>query len=310
MLSVTAGWWMFSHQLLIDELLGTLYLATLYFLWRAIIDGSVSKWMLFYIFMALAVLAKGLLGIAFPAGVLVLYIVIRRKWKLIGQSHPFMGCLILGIIVGPWAFLFERHNPGALSYMIINEHFNRLFDMRVPHDYGVVQTDASTFLAITLIWLMPWGLFIPEVAAFVRRQLKSQGSSVPAVSKTEESTVDARREGILLLSIATLLVIVFFTVVPSRLVYYGLPAIPTFVVLCAGAFEDRIANSVRFGVLDCLSPLVFGVALLAVTPFVPGLLSHIPELSGIIGSKVGVSALALAAGLMLGGAGLMMKRRK
>ena len=313
MLSVAAGWWMFSHQLLIDELLGTLYLASLFFLWRAIVSGGLAKWVLFYVLMALAVLAKGLLGIAFPVGVLVLYIVIRRKWSLIGQAHPFFGCLILGAIVGPWAFLFERNNPGALKYMVINEHFNRLFDMRVPHDYGVVQTDAATFLLITLIWLMPWGLFIPEVVAFVSRQLKSRQPSEPAISMIAEGTIDAsdaRREGILLLSIATLIVIVFFTVVPSRLVYYGLPAIPPFIVLCAGAFEDRISNPIRFGVLDCLGPLLCGAILLGVAPFVPALLGYIPEFSDVIGSKFGVSALALAAGLMLCGAGLMMKRRK
>ncbi len=305
MLSVSAGWWLFAHQLLIDELLGTLFLASLYFLWKAIVTDRLSRWIFFYATMALAVLAKGLLGIAFPAGVLVFYILIRKKWDLIGKARPFLGLLILAAIVGPWAYVYERNNPGAIAYMIINEHFNRLFDMRVPHDYEVVQTGAGIFLMITFIWLMPWGLFAPEAVAFTWRQLRAGKRSAPATG--EAASLDIKTEGILVLAIGFALVVGFFTVVPSRLVYYALPAIPPFAVLCAGAIEDRLANPRSAARSEFLFPLLVGVLLLIGVPFVSSALAMAPEVRDA-GSTTVVCALAAAAGLVLLVAGVLMKR--
>ena len=308
MLSVSAGWWLFAHQLLIDELLGTLFLASLYFYgkpWSATICPNGSC---FYVSIALATLAKGLLGIAFPVGVLVLYILVLKKWSLIRKSRPLMGCLIFAAIVGPWVYLFERDNPGAIKYMIVNEHFNRLFDMRVPHDYEVVQTDAVTFVLITLVWLMPWVLFMPEIIGFVWTELKSRHSAKPAITKDSELDAPGKFDGILILCIAALLVVGFFTVIPSRLVYYALPAIPPFMVLCAGAFENRISNPIRSGKLDCLAPVLFGVVLVALVPVIPSWLKLSPELQLVIGSNIGVSLLASAVGLSLCAAGMLMKR--
>ena len=42
-LGISAGWYLFSHQLLIDELLCTLYLASLYFLWKGIVERGRSR---------------------------------------------------------------------------------------------------------------------------------------------------------------------------------------------------------------------------------------------------------------------------
>ena len=127
MLAVAPGWYVFAHQLLIDELLTILLFAALYLLWQAIYARhSYWRWGLFYGVVGLAVLAKGLPGVFFPLLTLGLFVLVRRDWRLLLHARPFFGMAVLALIVGPWAWLLEAHNPGALKYMIVNEHLKRL----------------------------------------------------------------------------------------------------------------------------------------------------------------------------------------
>jgi 4-amino-4-deoxy-L-arabinose transferase-like glycosyltransferase len=297
MLTLSIGWYMFAHQLLIDELLSTLIMLSLYALWKAIQSGRRWHWCIFYVVIGLAVLAKGLLGIIFPVMTLAVFILIRREWSLIRGCYPVMGFLLVSAVVGPWAYLYESHNPGALEYIVINEHFRRAFDNRIPHDYGVVQVSAFMFMFLTLVWLAPWSLLLPRLSKFVL-----------AKNKTGESS--ASRDAVLLLTLGTVLPVLFFLLIPSRLIYYGLPALPPFMLLCAGCWSNLPELKLENKYIDAALFGITGVALLVLAFFIPNWLKGVSEISLIFDSVGDFTPMIFAIGAALTLAAVLIYLRK
>jgi 4-amino-4-deoxy-L-arabinose transferase-like glycosyltransferase len=316
MLAVSSGWYLFCHQLLIDALLSVINLASLYFMTRAIVARTKTRpWVLFYAVVGVSVMAKGLIGICFPAAALLLFIAWRRDWALIRLSRPLMGALVIAAIVAPWIILVEYYNPGALRYMIVNEHFKRALDTRWPRDYSVVQVNVPKYIGITLVWLAPWSLLVPQAWQACRQTLKN---------KSDKSEYE--RVAVTVLAIGALLPLIAFLPMPSRLIYYSLPALPPFAMLAARWWSTSAEPSVArqrwiaagtflliggaiFGAGFFLGDWLKGIPDLAATP---ALLTMIPHLAFMLGGALLLGGILLgfrkpawsmiALGLLLGAA--------
>ena len=302
MLAVAPGWYIFSHQLLIDELLSVLILAALYLLWKAICArDSLWRWALFYGVVGLAVLAKGLPGLFFPLLALGLFVIVRRDWGLIRRSQPLLGIVLVAGVVGPWAYLFEAHNPGALRYMIVNEHLRRIFDERIPKDYGGVQVSAIKFVLFTVLWCAPWSFLLPQIASF-----SLKGARTDASGSGPRSAKDA----VLLLGIGAVAPVAFFALIPARLIYYGLPAVPPLAVLCAGSVSAAGYWSERSRRVAAGFAVMFGLALACVRHFLPEWLASLPDLAAtpMLLKNISSEGLLLATGFVLCGLLLFCRR--
>src|SRR3954467_15591033 len=127
--------------------------------------------------MAFAVLLKGLIGVVFPVGIAVVYLLISRRffsretWR---RLHPISGALIFLAIAVPWHALATLRNPpyfaftfqsipgeyhGFFWYYFMNEHVLRFLGRRYPHDYNTVPR--VLFWALHLVWLFPWSVYFP-----------------------------------------------------------------------------------------------------------------------------------------------------
>ncbi|AFZ35132.1 glycosyl transferase family 39 [Stanieria cyanosphaera PCC 7437] len=245
MLTVTTGWFIFTHQLLIDVLLGTLLLASNYFLWKLLSQPkSYIFFLAFYGCLSLCLLTKGLIGIAFPLAGLLGLIIIKRNNKIVQKIKLGQGILLIIAITLPWFIAVEKANPGFLHYFIFNEHLNRIFDRRFPPDYEVSKISALGYLGITAVWCLPWILFFPSVIKFAWQQYQTKHQSA-----------------IILLAIAFTLPILVFLPLSSRLIYYSIPAIAPYIILCAGYFSYHSFKiygfiSILIGVV-CLSTIYF-----------------------------------------------------
>ena len=237
MLSVTLGWFIFTHQILIDALLGTLLIASNYFLWRSLYQPqSRFSWWGTYITLALCVLTKGLIGIVFPLLGCFGLIIVRRDLKILKRIKLKRGLLLMLAIVLPWFVAVEQHNPGFWHYFIVNEHFDRLLDRRYPPDYEVSKISAIGYLAITCCWCFPWILFLPSV-------IKSNLMEWQRGFTKNASLLDRKNsDGIFLLSTAAILPVILFLPLSSRLIYYSIPAIPPYIMLCAGWWSKNRRN--------------------------------------------------------------------
>ena len=113
-----------------------------------------ALFMAFYVFMALATLTKGLIGIALPGAVVFLWVLLLNRWKALWPFYPLAGTLLLLAIAAPWHVLAARANPDFLHFYFIHEHWER-FTTRVHGRYQ----PWWFFLALLPAGVFPWTLF-------------------------------------------------------------------------------------------------------------------------------------------------------
>jgi len=306
MLSVAMGWFIFTHQLLIDALLSTLILAMLYCLWRLVWEPRRTRYCFaLYGLLGLSILAKGFLGLVFFCLGCAGLILSRRSLKVLKKLKPVTGAGMTLAIVLPWFIAVEAANPGFLQYWLVNEHLKRVVDTRWPPDYEVSSISPWGYLAVTALWCFPWVVLLPQtLTAAWKDWRQGQRSSV---------TMQHRRsEGIVLLSMAIALPVLLFLPMSSRLVYYSVPAIAPFVILCSGWWcrcEERENQGGRY-----TAALLFGflgISCCVAAFWLPGAaLQSLPEIARVpgVGSILVALLLPLGLGLLLGGVLLAYRR--
>jgi 4-amino-4-deoxy-L-arabinose transferase-like glycosyltransferase len=129
----------------------------------------------FWICSAFACLTKGLLGIAYPAAVLLILSIFYREARM-----RFRGLLrweylvIVVLIVAPWHIWAEWHFPGYFRYLMSSEwlgHLRGLSDE--THDF--LGMPAYQFLVMHLAWWFPWSIaLLPGVIFAWRRVIRQR----------------------------------------------------------------------------------------------------------------------------------------
>ncbi|MBI3830965.1 MAG: glycosyltransferase family 39 protein [Planctomycetes bacterium] len=236
MLSVSAGWFLFSHQAMIDPLLSMLVLWSLYLLWKCVRDpGPRRNWLALYLVLALSQMAKGPVALLFVLLAFGGVVVLRKRPKLILQAGAWWGLPLLCLPIFVWMWYVEQRVPGFLDHFFNNEIINRIRGTRWPPDFTVSAVGPVGYLLVTAVWCAPWALFLPQTTLFAWR-----GAFGKDDGETPEA--QARRDGVLILALGVLGPATAFLPMSSRLIYYSLPAVPAFAVLAAGWWlsgEDR-----------------------------------------------------------------------
>jgi len=106
---------------------------------------------------ALAFLAKGLIGIVFPAAILVLWLLLSRRHREIGKAVSLPGLALFLAIALPWVLLVQRANPDFLWFFFVREHLLR-FTTKMHHRYEPFWY----FFPIVIGGLLPWLAFAPR----------------------------------------------------------------------------------------------------------------------------------------------------
>ena len=171
-----------------------------------------------YLCAALAVLAKGLIGIVFPGAIIFLYLVVTGRWRLLKTMRLPTGMLLFFAVSAPWFIMVSLRNPEFARFFFIHEHFER-FTTTVHGRYQPFWF----FIPILLGTMLPWSLFIPAAVSGVW-----QGRT------TREG--DAR----LYLLIWAAFIFLFFSKSDSKLIPYILPVIPPLALLVGDAFSRAL----------------------------------------------------------------------
>jgi 4-amino-4-deoxy-L-arabinose transferase-like glycosyltransferase len=80
---------------------------------------------LFYFSCALAFLTKGLIGVLFPSGILIVWLIWVGRWREIWKFFSPVGILIFLAVVCPWLILAQKENSDFLWFFFVREHFLR-----------------------------------------------------------------------------------------------------------------------------------------------------------------------------------------
>jgi 4-amino-4-deoxy-L-arabinose transferase-like glycosyltransferase len=160
-----AGVFLFTRILIPDVLLSLLIAASLYFLLTALEDRQAWRWYAGYACMALGVLTKGLIALAFPGGAAFLYLAATGEWRRWREFRIVTGTVLFLLIAAPWHILAGLRNTGGANghgffwFYFVNEHFLRFLGKRYPRDYNKLPW--ALYWSLHLVWLFPWSLYLP-----------------------------------------------------------------------------------------------------------------------------------------------------
>jgi 4-amino-4-deoxy-L-arabinose transferase-like glycosyltransferase len=226
--------------------------------WEATRANSLPRRIAFTIaaavFAGLAILTKGLIGLAVVVIGYLLYVVINRKCMrtfVVSATTSLSGGLLL---VSPWLIAMERRSPGYLYYYFVQRHILGFATHSQPHG-----NEPWYFYLLPLtVGTAPWILY-----AFISlRQAWGR--------KGRRSISDAT----LLVACWLLGGLVFLSLAKSKLIPYALPLYPAIAILaghaCKQFLEDELLPSLKntfekvFNfccVVGCLSPIgiLFGI---------------------------------------------------
>lgn len=203
---------------------------------------------------ALNVLTKGLIGIVFPAAIIVVYLLLARDLRHLLRMRLFSSLLVFLAISAPWHVLAAIRNPAAgqskgfLWFYFVNEHFKRYLGTRYPRDYDTVPL--AIFWGLVLVWLLPWSAFLPQAIR----------NGVRAWRARREATDDRSRA--LLLCVVWAAVILLFFSFSTRQEYYMLPALPALALLL-GAWLQNEERETELGRMPA-SAFISSVTLFAI----------------------------------------------
>ncbi|MEG4807813.1 glycosyltransferase family 39 protein [Microcoleus sp. F8-D3] len=189
-----------------------------------------NKWYLtFYVLIALAILAKGPVGIVVPAlivGSFGLYL--GNFWQLWREMRPVSGILIILAIALPWYILVILANGQTYIDSFFGYHNFQRFT-------GVVNKHSAPwyfYFFVVLVGFAPWSIYLPVAIARTRFWQRSYWRRQPRSAQ---------------LSLFALFwfgcIFGFFTIAVTKLPSYVLPLIPAAAILVTLLWSDIIAGN-------------------------------------------------------------------
>ncbi len=224
--ATSAGLIVFSRGVNFDIFITMTVACALAFFFAAELEASrrARHWLLagFYAGMGAALLAKGLIGVVIPAGVVALYYLLRRRRPEMWKS-AFWGFFITLAVAALWyAPVVARHGWTFVDEFFVKHHFARYLSNKYHHPQPF-----WFYLAIIPALLLPWSAWLASGISQARRW----------DWRADDATGKLR-----IFALAWLLFpLLFFSVSGSKLPGYILPALPGAALLMG----ERLASFLR-----------------------------------------------------------------
>ena len=118
-------------------------------------DSARDAWplILFYAFVGMAILAKGLIGVIFPFAIIGVYYLLSRRWP----DRAFLVSLLWGlplvaVIAGPWHFaVYRRYGSEFIDIYFIQNHVERFTTNKYLHPQPFY-----FFFWVLPVMMLPW----------------------------------------------------------------------------------------------------------------------------------------------------------
>jgi 4-amino-4-deoxy-L-arabinose transferase-like glycosyltransferase len=204
------------------DLLFTLFFTlSLHTLMKAIFHpGGSWRFLAAYALMALATLAKGLIGVVLPGLIALAFVAARREWRDLLKWRLPAGVLVFLLVAGPWLLLVGLGTDGQWPRDFLWVHHFRRYTEGAGH-----REPFHYYLWNLPLDLLPWTFFLPTAIASWWRRKESLKEPVN-----------------LFFFLWFAVIFLFFTLSDTKRGLYLLPAFPPVALFLARSLMERIAR--------------------------------------------------------------------
>jgi 4-amino-4-deoxy-L-arabinose transferase-like glycosyltransferase len=189
---------------------------------------------------ALGMLAKGLIGVVLPGGVLFFWVVLTGRWRSLAVLLWPPAVVFFFVLAVPWFWFMQQKFPGFFDYYFIHQQFERFVGESFNNPQPV-----WFYIPVVFGMTLPWSLGL--IGIMNRTFWKSPGATL----------------GVLMV-IWFFLILVFFSIPASKLIGYTVPAlVPLAVLVAEGLWAIRQARGSAF-TLAVIRGFVVGSAIACV----------------------------------------------
>jgi 4-amino-4-deoxy-L-arabinose transferase-like glycosyltransferase len=234
-LTTSPGIFVYTRFLIPDAIVAMWLTMCLYFFLIAYQQEKPSRWVCwgFAVAVALNVLTKSLIGLAFPGMIIFVFFLLAGNFKKLRAMRPWSSTLVFLIVAAPWHILAAMRSPaqssgperGFLWFYFVNEQVLRYLNKRIPRDYDKVPL--LIFWALVLAWLIPWFVFLFPALKEIPRRVRDW-----------RQTLDERARANLLFGVWAGVIMLFFSF-STRQEYYSLPVLPALALLIGGWLQKE-----------------------------------------------------------------------
>lgn len=190
------------------------------------LKSNTRNWMwACWAFMGLATLSKGVIGLAIPGMVFVVYSITAWDWKIWKRLYIVSGTILFLAITAPWFILVAQRNPEFLEFFFIHEHLQR-FTQTAHSRTGPIYF----FIPLLILGFLPWVAQIPGAIWQAWQERNRQFSSG------------------WLLTCWFAVILGFFSLSQSKLPGYIIPIFPALALIVGNRLDSNLgfSNSLRF----------------------------------------------------------------
>ncbi len=253
----------------------------------------------FFVFSALAVLTKGLIGVLIPCAVVFLFLLFCNPVKFVKNITKgeflalFLGVVLFLAIVLPWHILAAIATPakegasffskdpigqGFLWYYIMHEHFLRYLDSSTSMRYQPFWF----FFVFAPVGLLPW------LPAFIQSLFYEFKGGIANFVKNNKKT--------LFLLVYVAFVLLFFSVSKSKLIPYIISIYPALAVIVGVFFDKVLRGSVKRPKASLWAVVALGFLAAIALPVVCHVVNakgrmYMPEISWYVFSAASLAVL-------------------
>ncbi len=228
---------------------------------RSNTKSSTVALVLFYVFVGVAVIAKGLIGIVFPYAIIAFYHVLQSRLpsnRLIVSL--FWGTALAAVVAGTWYLpMYWRHGWEFIDEFFVQHHFQRYTSNKYQHPQPFY-----FYLWVLPLMTLPW---LPFFLGAIWKQARSAVHRLRVATDRDDSPTGQ----LTTFAFAWMLVpLVFFSFSGSKLPGYILPAVPPAIIL-ASLYLDKLAETSRrwATAIPALASAVFLVSIVLLQTVVP-----------------------------------------
>lgn len=189
-----------------------------------------ARWYLsFYILSALAVLAKGPVGIVVPGLIIIAFLLYTGNlWRVLREMQLILGGLIFLGLTLPWYILIVRVHGRSYVANFFGYH-------NVERFTSVVNNHSAPwffYFLVVLLGFIPWSIHLPQAIARTRFWNRAHWQQRPRSQQLGVFAV-----------VWFLVIFVFFSISVTKLPSYTLPLLPAAAVLVALVWSDAVTRT-------------------------------------------------------------------